>query len=129
MANFTFANNILSSDQSVQIGSAGGGPKNCAYQPERQGTAGVFKNCFDNSTFTNNLIVGGTDWPKGNISVKDLATAGILIMHAGNTNRYVLCRQKEQGCKKPSPAIGAGTDGKDIGADVDTIEKTVEGII
>ncbi len=129
MANFTFANNILSSDQSVQIGSAGGGPKNCAYQPERQGTAGVFKNCFDNSTFTNNLIVGGTDWPKGNISVKDLATAGILIMHAGNTNRYVLCRQKEQGCKKPSPAIGAGTDGKDIGADVDTIEKTMEGIV
>ncbi len=129
MANFTFTNNILASDQSSQIGSAGGGPKNCAFQPERQGTAGVFKNCFDDSRFTNNLIVGGTDWPKGNISVRDLGAAGVLVMHEGNANRYVLCRQKEQGCKKPSLAIGAGTDGKDIGADVDTIEKTMEGII
>jgi len=129
MTNFTFANNILSSDQSQQLGSAGGGPQNCAFQPQKQSTAGVFKNCFENSTFTHNLIVDGSDWPVGNISVKDLSAAGIRVTHEGNVNRYALCRQKEEGCKKPSPAIGAATDGKDIGADVDTIEKTVEGII
>ena len=37
--------------------------------------------------------------------------------------------QKDEECKKPSAAIGAGTDCKDIGAGVDAIEKTREGII
>jgi hypothetical protein len=129
MTNFTFANNILSSDQDIEIGSAGGGPKNCAFQPERQGPAGVFKSCFENSTFTHNVIGGGTNWPAGNIIVKDFAAAGVRVTHDGGISRFHLCRQKEEGCKKPSPAIGAGTDGKDIGADEDAIEKIMEEII
>jgi hypothetical protein len=129
MANFTFANNILGSEQNNQIGSAGGGPANCAFQPERQGPEGVFKNCFQNSTFTHNLIVGGSGWPAGNIMVKDFGAAGVRLGPEGDANRYRLCRQKDEGCKKRSPAIGAGTDGKDIGADVDAIEKTMKGII
>ena len=128
MANFTLANNILSSDQSMQIGSAGGGPKNCAFQPERQGPEGVFKTCFENSTFTHNLIVGGTNWPAGNIMVKDFTAAGVRATPGGGY-RYSLCRQKDEACKKPSPAIGAASDGKDIGADVAAIEKATEGII
>jgi hypothetical protein len=129
MTNFTFANNILSSDQSIQVGSAGEGPRNCAFQPERKGPAGVFESCFENSTFTHNMIAGGANWPAGNIMVKDFTAAGVLVTHEGDVNRYRLCRQKDEGCKKPSPAIGAGTDGKDIGADLDAIEKTMEGII
>ncbi len=129
MANFTFANNILSSDQSNQIGSAGGGPQNCAFQPDRLGPEGVFKNCFESSSFTHNLIVGGTNWPAGNIMVKDFAAAGIRVTPGDDGKRYHLCRQKDEACKKASPAIGAATDGKDIGADVDAIEKTMEGII
>ena len=61
--------------------------------------------------------------------VKDFAAAGVRLAPEGDANRYRLCRQKDEGCKKPSPAIGAGTDGKDIGADVDAIEKTVKEII
>ena len=129
MTNFTFANNILSSDQNIEIGSAGGGPKNCAFQPERQGPEGVFKSCFENSMFTHNVIVGGTNWPAGNIMVKDFAAAGVHVTHEGGVNQYRLCRKKDELCKKPSPAIGAATDGKDIGADVGAIEKTMEGII
>jgi hypothetical protein len=129
MTNFTFANNILSSDQEIQIGSAGGGPKNCAFQPERQGPAGVFKSCFENSTITHNIIVGGANWPAGNIMVKDFAAAGVRIAHEAGANQYRLCKQKDEGCKRPSPAIGAGTDGKDIGADVDAIEKAMGGVV
>jgi hypothetical protein len=129
MTGFTLANNILSSDQSLQIGSAGGGPRNCAFQPEIQGPKGVFKSCFENSTFTHNVIVGGTNWPAGNIMVKDLAAAGVLVTHEGGLNRYRLCKQEDEGCKKRSPAVGPGNDGKDIGADVDAIEKTMDGII
>jgi hypothetical protein len=129
MTGFTFANNILSSDQDIEIGSAGGGPKNCAFQPDRQGPAGVFKSCFENSTFTHNIIGGGTNWPAGNIMVKDFAATGVRITHDGGISRFHLCRQKEEGCKKTSPAVGAGTDGKDIGADGDAIEKVMEEII
>ncbi|MGC2172336.1 MAG: hypothetical protein WA555_14510 [Candidatus Sulfotelmatobacter sp.] len=129
MTNFTFANNILASDQNVQIGSAGGGPRNCAFQPERQGPAGVFKSCFADSIFTHNIIIGGANWPAGNIMVKDFAAAGIRVERTGGSDRYYLCRQKGEGCKKASPAVGAGTDGKDIGADLDAIQKTMKEII
>jgi hypothetical protein len=129
MTNFTVANNILSSDQVFQIGSAGGGPRNCAFQPEKQGAEGVFKSCFENSTFTHNVIAGGANWPPGNFLVKDLAAAGVRLTPGGDVNRYRLCTEKEEGCKKASPAIGAGTDGKDIGADVKAIETALEGII
>jgi hypothetical protein len=128
MANFTFVNNILSSDQTLQIGSAGGGPKNCAFQAERQGPSGVFKNCFENSTFTHNLIVGGANWPEGNTMVKDFAAAGVRVEHEAGTSQYHLCRQKSDDCKKLSPAIAAGTDGRDIGADVDAIDKGLAGV-
>jgi hypothetical protein len=129
ITNFTFANNLLSSDQPIEIGSAGGGHENCADQPEKQGPEGVFKSCFGKSTFTHNVIAGGANWPPGNIMVKDFAAAGLRITHEGGLNQYRLCRGKEDGCKKPSPAIGAGTDGKDIGADVDAIEKAMAEII
>jgi len=129
MSNFTFANNIVSSDQTIQVGSAGGGPDNCAAKADRQGPEAAFKSCFDTSTFTHNLIGGGANWPPGNTMVKDLAAAGVRITREGGINRYRLCRQKNEGCKKASPAIGAGTDGKDIGADLEVIEKTMAEII
>jgi len=129
MTNFTFANNILSSDQNIEIGSAGGASENCAFQAERQGPVGVFQSCFENSTFTHNIIGGGANWPRGNIMVKDFAAAGLRITHEGGASQYHLCREKEDDCKKISPAIGAATDGKDIGADVNAIEKAMAGII
>lgn len=129
MSNFTFANNIISSDQVIQVGSAGGGVTNCAARADTQGPEAAFRSCFDDSTFTHNIIGGGANWPAGNTMVKDLAAAGVRVIHEGNANLYRLCRQKGDGCKKPSPAIGAGTDGKDIGADNEAIEKAMAEII
>lgn len=129
MSNFTIANNIFSSDRAGEIGAAGAGARNCAYEPDRQGPEGVFKSCFDNSTFTHNLVIAGANWPAGNIMLKDFAAAGIRASQEGGVHQYHLCRRKEEGCKKASPAIGAGTDGKDIGADVDAIERIMQEII
>jgi hypothetical protein len=128
MTDFTLANNLLSSELNNEIGSAGGGFQNCAFQPERQGPAGIFKSCFDHSSFTHNLIVGGANWPPDNIVVKDATAAGIRDPHRSPA-WYRLCNQKDEGCKKPSPAIGAGTDSKDIGADVDAIEKMAAAVM
>jgi hypothetical protein len=125
IANFTLANNLLSSDMVPELGSAGGGPQNCAFQPDRLGPAGVFQRCFDNAAVTHNMVVGGADWPRGNVTVRDAGAAGIRDPHKV-PGWYRLCRQKEEGCKKASPAIGAASDGKDIGADVEEIEKAMD---
>ena len=125
IANFTLANNLLSSDMIPELGSAGGGPQNCAFQPDRLGPAGVFQRCFDNAAVVHNLVVGGADWPRSNITVRDAGAAGIRDPTKA-PGWYRLCRQKEEGCKKASPAIGAGSDGKDIGADVEKVDKVVD---
>ena len=125
MAYFTVANNLFSSED-LQLASAGGGPQNCAFRPEAQGPSGVIKSCFENSSFTHNLIVGGYNWPSGNLTVKDANAAGIRIK--GGLSDYRLCREKSDYCKKPSPAIAAATDGRDIGADVDAIESALAGV-
>jgi hypothetical protein len=124
MSGFTVANNLFSSDD-PQLGSAGGGPQNCAFRPEAQGPAGVIKSCFEISTFTRNFIIGGSNWPSGNVTPKDANAAGLFGKPGAG---YRLCRQKDAVCKKPSPAIAAGTDGRDMGADIDAIENALAGV-
>ena len=125
MSGFTVANNLFSSDD-LQLASAGGGPQNCAFRPEAQGPIGVIKSCFENSDFTHNVIVGGSNWPSGNLTPKDAGVAGLPA--GSGSGHYRLCRQKNEICKKPSPAIAAGTDGRDIGADADAIESALTGV-
>jgi len=131
LANFVITNNLFSSSGPRQIGSAGGGPQNCAFQPDAQGPSGIFKSCFADSEVTHNLIVGGANWPAGNMEVKDAAAAGLKSHHGSGVQDFRLCRAKDEAssCKKASPGLAAGTDGKDIGADLDQIEKAVAGVI
>jgi hypothetical protein len=120
-ANFTIENNILSAGE-VSVESEGGGPQNCAFQPQQQGPEGVIKNCFVNSSFTHNLMIGDGGWPSGNPSVKDMRAAGIHELHEPGGKPYELCKEKDgDECKKVSPALGVGTDGKDLGADLEKL--------
>jgi hypothetical protein len=59
---------------------------------------------------------------------KDAAAAGLPKKDAAGIARYRLCREKDDICKNRSVAIGAGTDGKDVGADVDAIQKEMDDI-
>ncbi len=129
--NFVIANNIFSSSGPRQIGSPGGGPRNCAFRPDAQGPAGVFKSCFAAPVITHNLIVGGGDWPPGNIMVKNAAAAGLRVLHGNAVQDYRLCPDKDgsDSCKKTSPAIGAADDGKDIGADIRQINQLTAGVV
>jgi hypothetical protein len=120
-ANFTIENNILSTGEN-DVESEGGGPTNCAYQPQQQGPGNVIKNCFVNSSFKHNLMIGNGGWPSGNQSAKDMRAAGIRELHESGGKPYELCKEKSgDECKKVSPALGAGTDGKDLGADLDKL--------
>lgn len=130
MENFKVDNNIFVLGSNHQIGSPGGGPANCAYHPEFQGPAGVIKSCFQNSSFTHNVIVGGSGWGSGNITPGNLKAAGIRPLREPGAFSYELCREKgSDECKKASPALHAASDGRDIGADLEGIRKALEGVI
>jgi hypothetical protein len=127
---FQVSNSIFTAG-SREIVGAGGGPTNCTQG--RQDPAGVLKDCFSNAIFSNNLIIGGMGggWPPGNILVKDAKDAGFRDFRGGRDGDYHLCRGKDDrgNCSKRSPALAKGADGKDIGADIEAIEKATARII
>jgi len=127
IANFSLTNSILSTcGEKPSVFSAGGGPENCAYQPAKQGPEGVFEHCSAKGNFSQNIIIGSdAKWPKGNMGFGNAKAAGLTALQPGGS-ALRLCRATgQEPCKKVSPAIGAASDGKDIGADIDAIEKAV----
>lgn len=109
-----------------QVAGTGGGPANCAFQAGQAGPEHVFKNCFAGDAFKNNMIVGGKgSWPAGNTAVNDENAAGFRNFSKGD---FRLCRTAGGGCSKASPAVKSAREGKDIGADLDAIEKALEGV-
>jgi hypothetical protein len=125
MTNFTFTNNLVGAGQ-ADIFPPGGGPKNCSFQPVKQTPSGVLKSCFNGYNFSHNAIVGSKGgWPSGNSYPADHAAAGLADFSEG---RYRLCRDKSRDCKKPSPALQAGADGKDLGADEEAVFAATKGV-
>lgn len=77
-----------------------------------EGTAAL-DNFFTNWVFTNNAIIGGSSraYPTSNYFPENVETVGFVNYSSGN---YRLA--------DASPYKGVGTDGQDIGADVDALE-------
>ncbi|HEX9136222.1 MAG TPA: hypothetical protein VF905_04650, partial [Nitrospirota bacterium] len=73
IANFSLTDSILSTAaERPSVVSAGKGPQNCAFRPQVQGVAGVFKSCFPNGKITHNIIIGSREkWAPGNTNVSD----------------------------------------------------------
>jgi len=125
---FVFTNNLVGANEK-DITSIGGGPENCVFQPERQQPVAIFRDCFDSITFTNNVIVGGLGvWPQGNSSTKNLEAVG-FVGAANGLDAFRLCRAQSASCKAPSKYVNAGTDHKDIGANIDAVKSAIEGVI
>jgi len=125
--NFTFTNNLVAANER-QFTSAGGGPKNCAFQPEKLGPSGVISNCFNSGVFQNNAIINGFGpWP-GNFFPKDVDAVGFAKSNGG-FDEFHLCRAKDANCKSTSKYAAAGSDRKDIGADIGLIDAATKGVI
>jgi hypothetical protein len=121
ISGFVFTNSIVGTGSQV-VSTTGGGPANCAFQPARQGVGGLLDNCFVNALVTHNAIVGDTaGWPKGNITFKNLQAIGFAaVEHEKITDFRLLPHSR---CKE------AGSDGKDLGADIIAVEKATEGVL
>ena len=126
---FNFTNNL------VGVGSndffvTGGGPKNCAFQPQRQGPAGVLKSCFASFKVTHNVFIGSAGgWPGGNFTPGNPDGVQMEDFRQGKGGDYRLCAEKGSDyCKKESPFRKAGSDGKDLGADLNAIRSGTKGV-
>ena len=126
---FTLTNSILSAgDREV---TSTGGKENCAFGAAQLGPAAVFKSCFSSSTITHNAIIRPSgQWPAGNSLPKNEDAVGFANYRHGNGGDYHLCKAKSQPspCKQASPYIHAGSDGEDLGADIDAIEAATTGV-
>jgi hypothetical protein len=128
IAGFTFTNNLIGAGERDVV-STGGGPANCAFQAQRFGAESMFHLCFTNPVVARNVIVNANgSWPKDNFTVKNVAAAG-LPSEKSAIRDFRLCREKNEAasCKKASPYLQAGTDGKPVGADLDAINAATAG--
>jgi len=119
ISNFVFTNNLVSAGARWILST--GGRTNCAFHPERQGPAGVLASCFENYKFSHNGIIGASGLPKENIGLKDLMDVGFASLQQGKILDLHL--------RPGSRCKNAGTDRKDLGADVDEVKEATAGVL
>ena len=126
-SNFTVTNSILTATEREVTST--GGKQNCAFS--QPGPEAVLKSCFSSLTFSHNAIINpNKQWPRENSFPKNENAVGFVNFNQGKDGDYRLCREKGQApsCTKPSPYAHAGTDGKDLGADIDAVEAATRGV-
>jgi hypothetical protein len=122
MFGFTFTNNIVTTGR-YPVWSTGGGNTSCAYQ----GTpAQKIASCFATYKFTNNALLAyppafpPSSWPAGNLFSQTVNDARFARFSEDGGGDYAL-----QG---NSPYKNAGTDGKDLGADIAGLNAALAGV-
>lgn len=121
MSNFVFANSIVTTGP-TPIWSIGGGLSNCAYYDI---PAVTLKNCFSSSTFGANALVAvpskfpPSEWPPNNLFMPNANAVGFVNFNNGNGGDYHLT--------VGSPCKNKGSDGKDLGADVNAVDAATAG--
>lgn len=115
MRNFVYTNNLVGTGK-APTRTTGGGPANCAYGGV---PSLVLAACFQNYTFSGNVLIATpanyppTRYPTGNFFPGSASSVDFVNFANGNGGDYQLQNQ--------SLYRLAGTDGKDIGADVGAI--------
>jgi len=122
ISNFTFNNSIVNAG-AFPIWSTGGGSTNCAFSDKPITT---FTACFNPYSFTNNALIAvpsnspSSSWPVGNFFPTNAAAVGFTKYNNGIGGNYQLL--------STSPYKNAGTDGKDLGADIVTINSLIKNV-
>jgi hypothetical protein len=123
MNNFVFTNNLVNAGSGPTKTTGGGGMSDCAYHPA---PLNALANCFQPYTFTHNAIIGTpanfppSSYPADNHFPATPAAVGFLNYRNGKGGDYHL--------QSTSPYKNAGTDGKDLGADMEAIEAALAGV-
>lgn len=113
MKNFVFTNNIVNAGAYPVWSTGTGGSLNCAVHDSPIIT---LNDCFSSHIFSNNAVIAIpsvaalSTWPTHNFFPSSAAAVEFMNYNGGSSGNYQL--------QSSSPYKGAGTDGKDLGADV-----------
>ena len=119
MPNFTFTNNITNAGPAPLI-VAQGGSTECTYHV---GNIDMLNACFSNYQFSHNVIIAPPkasppgQWPDGNFFPGSVAGVHFQSAVASLSANYTLLPS--------SPYKNAGTDGKDLGADIAALQAAI----
>jgi hypothetical protein len=122
MKNFVFTNNIVNAGI-YPVWSSTGAADDCSYSNSPLTT---FNTCFSGYTFAANAIIAvpalapAAKWPSRNYFPATAGAVRFVNYNGGNGGDYHL--------QSSSPYKGKGTDGKDLGADVDAIQSATAGV-
>jgi len=122
MNNFVFTNSIMNAGP-FPVWSTGGGTANCAFHDSPLIT---FNACFSSHLVSTNAVIAppsrasAEDWPSGNFFPATMTEVQFANYNGGNGGDYHL--------QASSPYKGKGTDGKDLGADVDAVASATAGV-
>jgi hypothetical protein len=120
MSNFIFTNSIVNTGSYPVWSTGSGGSANCAYHDSPITT---FNACFSSYTFSADALIAAppaTKWPSGNFFPATTTAVQFVNYKGGIGGDYHLLPS--------SPYKGLGTDGKDLGADVDAVNSAVAGV-
>lgn len=122
MQGFVFTNNIVSGG-TQPVETTGGGPANCAYNPTPLPT---LEACFETYTFSHNAIIATppfftpSKYPPENYFPTTPTAVEFVNYSGANGGNYQL--------QSTSQYNNAGTDGKDLGADIALIQAAIAGV-
>ena len=122
MERFAFTNNLVNST-ATPLTTTGGGAVNCAYHKNPLSLLGA---CFSPYKFATNALIAppstypASSWPGNNYFPASTNSVGFVNYNGGNGGDYHL--------QSSSPYKNAGSDGKDLGADIDAVESAIAGV-
>ena len=121
MHGLSITNSIFLGPQRQVTTTGGGVDKNCSAGPLSKSPELALHSCFSSYKFENNVIIGGGGgWPKGTSTPSKLGDIGFTNPKDGNGGEYRLTAT--------SKFKRTGSDGKDVGADIDAIEHATAGV-
>jgi hypothetical protein len=120
MKNFVFTNSIINAGQYPVWSTGAGGSLNCAVHDSPLIT---FNACFTSYVFSHNALVASpasyppSTWPASNFFPTSESAVEFVDYNGGSSGNYAL--------QSTSRYKGAGTDGKDLGANVHGVNAAV----
>jgi hypothetical protein len=122
MINFVFTNNLINAGM-APTSTTGGGAANCAYISR---PIVSLPTCFQRYTFSHNAIIASpfnyppSKYPTGNYFPATPSAVGFKNYDNGISGDYHLLAS--------SPYKNAGSDGKDLGADINALNLAIAGV-
>ena len=116
--NVKFTNNIVTAKPGLVV-TGTGSPAPCGFYGDT--VSARIRSCISSYSFSNNVLPGATGtWPTGNYYPAQAASIQFVDFNGGNGGDYHLLPS--------SPYKSAGSDGMDLGANIDAINQAIAGI-